>query len=288
MTAEEREPTVLPAGLRERVLEASRQARAAGRSVPEIPEISAAEAFSRAADAFYGLLHALGDDDWRTTVLRGLDVQGLVGHLIGVEDDMRRCLSGDPEVATTNHVESTQPAAARQAGRPAARTRADWRHAADRTLDLVRAAGDLGVEVAVHGMCLPLGALLVVRAFELWTHDNDIRQATGLPLSVPDPPTLALMTRLAARLLPHAAARTGLHEPVNVRLVLTGPGGGTWDIAVGEGQPDPVSIRIIADAAGFCRLVANRITPADLDPHVTGDPGRAAGVLAAASALALD
>ena len=288
MTAEEREPTVLPAGLRERVLEASRQARAAGRYVPEVVEISPAEAFSRAADAFYGLLCALGDDDWRITVLRGLDVQGLVGHLIGVEDDTHRCLSGDPEVATSSHVESTQPAAARQAGRPAARTRADWRRAADRTLDLVHAAGDPCAEVAMHGMRLPLGALLVVRAFELWTHDNDIRRAAGLPITVPDPATLGLMTRLAARLLPHAAVRTGLHEPVNVHLVLTGPGGGTWDIAVGEGPPDPVSIRIVANAVGFCRLVANRATPADLDLHVTGDPGRAAGVLAAASALALD
>jgi uncharacterized protein (TIGR03083 family) len=289
MTAERGpEPTVLPAGLRERVLAASRQARAVGRSVPEIPEISAAEAFGRAADAFYGLLCALGDGDWRVPALRGLDVQGLVGHLIGVEDDVRRCVSGDPEVAGASHVESTQPAAARQAGRPAARTRADWRHAAGRTLDLVRAVGDPCAEVAMHGMRLPLSALLVVRAFELWTHDNDIRRAVGLPVTVPDPSTLALMTRLAAGLLPYAAARTGLREPVNVRLVLTGPGGGTWDIAVGEGQPDPVSIRIVADAAGFCRLVANRVTPADLDPHVTGDPGRAAGVLAAASALALD
>ncbi|MGD0605395.1 MAG: hypothetical protein ABSA53_17550 [Streptosporangiaceae bacterium] len=152
----------------------------------------------------------------------------------------------------------------------------------------MRAVGDPCAEVAMHGMRLPLSALLVVRAFELWTHDNDIRRAVGLPVTVPDPSTLALMTRLAAGLLPYAAARTGLREPVNVRLVLTGPGGGTWDIAVGEGQPDPVSIRIVADAAGFCRLVANRVTPADLDPHVTGDPGRAAGVLAAASALALD
>ena len=105
---------------------------------------------------------------------------------------------------------------------------------------------------------------------------------------MPDPSTPALMTGLAARLLPHAAARTGLHEPVNVHLVMTGPGGGTWDIALGEGPPDPVSIGIIADAAGFCRLVANRVTPADLDLHVTGDPGPAAGVLATASALALD
>jgi uncharacterized protein (TIGR03083 family) len=221
-------------------------------------------------------------------VLRGLDVQGLVGHLIGVEDDVHRCLSGDPHVADASHVDSTQPAAARHAGRAAARTRADWRRAADRTLDLVHAAGDPCAEVAVHGMRLPLGALLLVRAFELWTHDNDIRRAAGLPLSVPDPSTLGLMTGLAARLLPHAAARTGLHVPVNVHLVLTGPGGGTWDVAIGERPPDPVSIRIITDVVGFCRLVANRVTPADLDLHVSGDPGRAAGVLAAASALALD
>ena len=251
-------------------------------------EISPAGAFSRAADAFYGLLCALSDDDWRMPVLRGLDVQGLVGHLIGVEDDVHRCLSGDPQVAEANHVESTQPAAARHAGCPAARTRAEWRRAADCTLDLVHAVGDPCAEVAVHGMRLPLGALLVVRAFELWTHDNDIRRAAGLPSSVPDAGALRPMTGLAARLLPHAAARTGLHEPVNVHLVLTGPGGGTWDVAVGERLPDPVSIRIVTDAVGFCRLVANRVTPADLDLHVTGDPGRVVGVLAAASALALD
>ena len=288
MTAGGRKPVVLPAGLRERVLEASWQARAAGRSIPEVTEISPAEAFSRAADAFYGLLCALGDADWRIPVLRGLDVQCLVGHLIGVEDDVRRCLSGDPGVAEADHVESTQPAATRQAGRPPAQTLAEWRRAAGRTLDLVRRFGDPCAEVAVHGMRLPLGALLVVRAFELWTHDNDIRRAAGLPASAPDASTLRLMTGLAARLLPHAAARTGLHEPVSVRLVLTGPGGGTWAISISGAAPDPVAVRIVTDAVGFCRLVANRVTPADLDLHVTGDLGRAAGVLAAASALALD
>ncbi len=288
MTAEGRAPMALPAGLRDRVLEASRQARAVGRPVPEVPEISPAEAFSRAADAFYGLLCALTDEEWRLTVLRGLDVQGLVGHLIGVEDDTRRGLAGDPGVADANHVESTQAAAMRQAGRPIAQTRAEWRYAAGRTLSLVSAFGEHAAEVAVHGMRLSLGALLVVRAFELWTHDNDIRLAAGLPSSVPDAPTLRLMTELASRVLPPAATRTGLHEPVNVRLVLTGAGGGTWDVAVGDGPSDPVSIRIVTDAVGFCRLVANRVTPADLELQVTGDPSRAAQVLAAASTLALD
>ena len=282
-----REPVLLPEGLRDRVLAASWRARSAGRPVPDVPEISPLEAFSRAADALYGMLCALDDEDWRRTVLRDLDVQQLIGHLTGVEEAMQRCLSGDPAVADADHVGSTQPWATRQSGQPPASTRAEWRGAAGRTLALAREHGDLNAEVALHGMRLPLSALLVVRAFELWTHDNDIRRATGLPPAVPDASTLRLMTGLAARLLPYGAARAGLREPTRVHLVLTGPGGGTWDVAIGdEGQPAWVGI--VTGAVGFCRLVANRATAGDLDLHITGDAGRAAGILAAASALALD
>jgi uncharacterized protein (TIGR03083 family) len=287
MTAAEQRPA-LPDGLRDRVLAASLRARAAGRPEPAAPEITAAQAYSRAADAFYGMLGVLQEEDWDRPALRGLDVQGLVGHLTGVEEDVHRCLAGDPQVAQASHVGSTQAAADRQAGRSPAQTRAEWRHAADRTLDLVHAAGDTDAEVAVHGMRLPLGMLLVVRAFELWIHDNDIRQAAGLPPSVPDPSTLSLMTQAAAQFLPHAAARGGLREPTSVHLVLTGPGGGTWDIPIGDGPPAPAPVGIIADAVGFCRLVANRATPEGLGLHITGDPDRATVVLAAASTLALD
>ena len=90
---------------------------------------------------------------------------------------------------------------------------------------------------------------------------------------------------LAARLLPHAGA--ALPEPVDVRLVLTGPGGGTWDVTMGS-PPAAASVAIVTDAVGFCRLAANRVTPADLNVSVTGDPVRAAAVLAAAATLALD
>lgn len=278
----------LPAALRERVLGAALQARPHGRTVPAPAEISPVDAFGRVVVAFYAVLCALGDADWARPALRDLDVQGLVGHLIGVEQDMHRCLAGDVTVAEADHVESTQHAADRQAGRPSAVTRAEWRRAADHTLDLLRDAGDLDREAAIHGMRLPLGALLVVRAFELWVHDNDIRAAAGLPPSVPDPPTLRLMTELAIGLLPHAAARTGLSAQTSLHLVLTGPGGGTWDLALGGSQTAPAAITIVTDAAGFCRLAANRVTPAKLGPHITGHHGRATAVLAAASALALD
>lgn len=303
MTAADRDPAALPAGLRERVMTASLLARGAGQPVPAVPHISGAEAFGRAADAFYELLAGLDEQDWARPALRGLDVQGLTGHLIGVEEDMQRGLAGDPAVAGADHVESTQDSAVRQASRSPALTMRDWRRAADRTLAEARSAGAGtgadGGRIAVHGMRLPLDDLLVVRAFELWVHENDIRRCAGLTPSVPDPPVLRLMSDLAARMLPYAAARTGLRERVDVHLVLTGPGGGTWDVTVGQ-QPDGLGpggqgpaqakgyVAIVTDAVGFCLLAANRTTPAELGPHVTGDAGRAAEVLAATSTLALD
>ncbi len=280
-------PLVLPAGLRDRVLRASHAARGAGRALPELPSIDATEAFRRAADAFYGVLCALSDEEWQRPVLRGLTVQGLVGHLIGVEHDGQRAVAGDPIVAELDHVESTQPEADRQAGRPAAATRSEWRAAVDLTIRLMAALDHEG-EVAVHRMRLSVGALAVVRAFELWTHENDIRSATALPPSVPDPSTLRLMSDLAARALPVGADRVGLRGHTRVRLVLTGPGGGTWDVALGDSTGAGVPVRIIADAVDLCRLAANRAVPDELDLHVSGDLEQAEQVLAAIAALALD
>src|SRR6202162_6272522 len=109
--ADDRDLPALPSGLRERVLAASLRARDAGRPVPDAAQISPVEAFSRTASAVYTVLCFLDDDDWRTLVLRGLDVQGLVGHLIGVEEDVHRALAGDPDMADAAHVESPQPRA---------------------------------------------------------------------------------------------------------------------------------------------------------------------------------
>ncbi|HEX3488832.1 MAG TPA: maleylpyruvate isomerase family mycothiol-dependent enzyme, partial [Streptosporangiaceae bacterium] len=225
---------------------------------------------------------------WRQPVLRDLDVQGLVGHLTGVEEDMQRGLDGDSEVAQADHVASTQPAALRQAGRDPAQTQAEWAQAAQRTLARVGDVTDPDVVLPVYALPLPLSMWLVVRAFELWTHENDIRRAVGLPASVPDPATLRLMTDLVAGVLPLAGAVTGLDQPISLRLVLTGPGGGTWNVRFGQPDQEPVPMRIVTDAIAFCRLAANRAAPADLDLDLAGDPEQAGLVLAAATTLGLD
>jgi uncharacterized protein (TIGR03083 family) len=288
------DPALAP-DLRARVLAAARDVRAAGQPVPEVPAITPVEAYRRAADALDRTLTTLGPDEWGRPAIRDLDVQGLVGHLAGVEQDVRRAIGGDPAVADAGHVESTQAAAERQAGQPPARTLADWRDATAQTLALLSGLEDPDRAIALHGMRLPLGSLLLVRAFELWVHENDIRLAAGQPASAPDPSGLRLMTTLAARLLPDAVRRSGLTAQARLRLVLTGSGGGTWDLLLGEddGADDDGTaalprLSIVADAVAFCRLAADRIRPADLGAHLTGNRELAAGVLAATPALALD
>lgn len=278
-----------PPGLRERVVAAALAVRPAGRALPEPPPITAVTAFGRAADALDDLLEALTDDQWDTVALRGLDAYGVVAHLTGVEDHVLAALDGDPAVADVPHVAATRPRAARTPDG----TRRAWRTAVDTTLTRLAATADLDRVVAVHRIRLPLRSLLVARAFELWTHGDDIRAAVGLPLSAPDPSTLTLMTGLAAQLLPVGVARVGNGQgPVDLHLVLTVDGGGTWDVALGDRDAatprDVPEVTIVADAVDFCRLVANRLRPADLSAHLGGSVVHVPDVLAGATKLALD
>jgi len=117
--------------------------------------------------------------------------------------------------------------------------------------------------------------LLLLRVFELWTHDNDLRSALGLHRVEPDPDRLWMMTRAV---MPLVSAMGG----DRLHVVLTGTGGGVWPATgseVGE---------IVVDAVDFCRRVANRMPLDELHADVTGDVAAAEKVLHDLVALALD
>jgi hypothetical protein len=67
------------------------------------------------------------------------------------------------------------------------------------------------------------------------------------------------------------------------RIVLTGPGGGTWDqpLGLGEtaGEPDTT---LVLDVVDYCRLAARRLTPDDVTVTVEGDAALARQVLVGA------
>ncbi len=287
-----------PTGLGQSVLGAALASRPAGRPVDEPAPISTLEAFRRAITSLDELLSSLDPDEWHRPALRDLDVQKLVGHLTGVETDFRKGLE-TPEgaQADADHVASTNPTALAQDGRAPSETLDEWRAAAAESLRALAdadSAGRLAEVVALHGLRMALGPLLVVRTFELWTHEEDIRRATARPLQAPDAASLRLMTDLAITMLPAGMRRADRSGDGRwARIVLTGPGGGTWHTALGssshgerpEGRAD---VRIVVDAVDFCRLVANRIDPAALAAVVTGERTLAQDLLVGATSLALD
>ncbi|HET6963434.1 MAG TPA: maleylpyruvate isomerase family mycothiol-dependent enzyme [Acidimicrobiales bacterium] len=281
-----------PNALRDRIRNAALEVRSAGRPASPPAHIPGVEVFRRTTGAFDALIAGLATSEWARPALRDLDVQGLVGHLIGVETHFRAGLEGGPDPGPGQHVPATDPFARSQAGRPPSATREEWSALVERT---VAAAGavDPGHPVTWYGISLPLDLLLVVRAFEVWVHDGDIRRATGRPAADPDAESLARMTDLAVTLLPAGIGLAGRARPGRaVRLVLTGPGGGTWDVGLDPaGATDrlpPADARIVVDGSAFCRVVGNRSDRARSGGLVTGDEALADDVFAGAAALALD
>jgi uncharacterized protein (TIGR03083 family) len=280
----------VPGALRERALAAAAAARRPGAPLHPPARISGVEAMRRAVTALDELLAALPAEAWDRRALRELDVRGVVGHLLGIEEHFAVALAGGPDaLAGGRHVAATQDAADRQAGRPPADVRRAWAAAASANV-AAAAAVDPDALLPFYGIELRADDVLVVRAFELWVHEEDIRRAAGLPPADPDPERLARMVSLAARLLPAGASLAGVDRPAPpVRLVLVGAGGGTFDVRLDGGLPDaPPASRVVVGAADFCRIVGNREDGVTTGARLSGDLAVAADALAGAAALAFD
>jgi uncharacterized protein (TIGR03083 family) len=283
---------------RDHLLATAMSARAPGLPVDPQESISGLQSLNRLTARLSQLLAALPASAWTLPTLRDLDVQGLVGHLIGVEHAFTATLLGDDCAADADHVESTQPSALRQQGRTPEATFDEWALATERTRALSADETDPARLIRFHGIQLDLDAFLVARSFELWTHDEDIRRALGSELVDPDPQTLTRMTELATTLLPVgialAAGPSPTEQAANARLVLTGPAGGTWDVplrgpGVTRARPGAhYDGHIVVDSAAFCRVVANRADLQRSGAVVTQDPDVADLLLRGAAALAFD
>jgi hypothetical protein len=156
----------------------------------------------------------------------------------------------------------------------------------------VAACAQLGPDspVEYHHLAGTINGLLVVRTFELWTHDDDIRRATGLPPNSLDDARLSLMVGELMRVLPFGLALSGCAQPGRTaRIILTGPGGGSFDVALSPGDhPTSPDVEISAAAIDLCRLAANRLPRDELDVRIEGEGSLAECVLVGATAFAAD
>jgi uncharacterized protein (TIGR03084 family) len=106
------------------------------------------------------------------------------------------------------------------------------------------------------------GSLATTRLAEHWAHALDITGPLGIPY--PDTARIRHIAWLGTRTLPYAFGLSG--EPGGpVRAELTGPDGQQWTF----GDPAAESV-ISGDAGAFCRVGAQRLTPAGSGLSTTG------------------
>jgi uncharacterized protein (TIGR03083 family) len=286
--------------LRARVLAAAHRRReaaavVAGASPIEVHRVELARAIL--------LLRDLTLDDWARPVdppeFAGWTVHDVVIHLVANESLLAYQLgvpvSAVPETATDN-VGRTAQARARHARRPPARAVAELEAAAEATSAEVAIRGEARLYEPIDwwGGQAATWIALLVRAFETWTHADDIRRAIGTGMVDPPPASLLTMAHGACGFVPTMlAARGAVHPGRLVRFRFTDLGDAAWDVdlgTVGGVRPagdDAVDAEIITEAAAACRSVSARIDPGRLSYDVIGDEQLARAVVDALPALAV-
>ena len=217
-------------------------------------------------------------------------VSELVAHVTVIEEytaqqfglDAAPPLSAD-DPSTRDHLGMAHDDRSQLASASPAEMLTRWQAASDRIVAHVTSTGfDPEQPVPLHGWPFEAASALTVRAFELWTHADDVRRAVGRPLAELAPDELRAMSSASVASLPLLLPLVSERWLTPTRIVLTGPGGGTFDL--GQGAP---TSRLVVDVVEYCRVVARRRDPAELSLEREGDVDLLADLLHAAQAIAL-
>ena len=229
----------------------------------------------------------------------GHDARTVLAHLVGQLDRLATLLdvavtgpttsaAGDGSEAPYDHWDVTAPHRARLAKVDAPNLAEALAEANRRIVtSLEHADGSLALGSRDDPTSLATSAL--GKTFELWMHADDVRLAVGRPLTVPEAGTVLALCRLATGLLPIGMASTrGSRPGRTIRVVLVGPGGGTWLCpgAPGHAVADEADALLVADAATFCRLFHGQVEAGSVPVAVEGDGDLVAAALAGAQAFA--
>jgi uncharacterized protein (TIGR03083 family) len=277
-----------PPELHDTVLAEARARRptTSGRSAPDDPFLAV---YLSVTSSFDAVLGEVTDELLDVRTFNGLAVRELVIHLASMESTVAKVV-GRPTVPDVTELDIERRTAIfidRFRNRPLQDVREVWRASVDAVRQwFVGEPPDTSVHV--FGITVSRDSLLVTRAFETWTHTDDLRRVLGRDLEPPPPSTLRPMADLSVTSMPAALEVAGRAHPGKTgRVVLTGEGGGDWLIPLGFGEvgetPDVV---LTADVVDWCRCVSERLAPEALARRVEGDPVLADDLAAASSAFA--
>jgi uncharacterized protein (TIGR03083 family) len=272
-----------PVALRDRLL------AAAAEHVDPLPPV---DALRRETDRFESLLDSLAPADLEVETFNGLSVRDLIAHVAIVDEAFvgESGLSGTGTVGTWPFIgadavsQMTDAQLPEIAGLSFEQIRDRCRRARQSLIDL---DAQLPADAKLGGYSLK--SVLVIRAFETWTHHHDITMALGRVEEPVAAPVLRTMAELAIQTLPIALAAKGYEFPGRTaRVVLTGAGGGDWTIACTASEtvgtmPDVV---LRAPVVEFCQRFADRLVVDEVPFVVDGDAELGRALVDAAPAFA--
>jgi uncharacterized protein (TIGR03083 family) len=239
---------------------------------PTVALLAPSQLYAARVAALAQLLGELEPQDWtRRAAPYAWSVHELVAHLLVMERYTGSFLGVHERPAghDNDHLALGADVIAAEAGTAPADTVARWSAAAASVVDHVTSdqfEPDAGAPL--HGWPFTGSSALVARAFELWTHAEDIRRATGRPLVTAPAPELRTMSSFSVTTLPFLLPMVAPEREMRpTRVVLTGAGGGTFDIG-GDGDREAL---LATDVTDYCRVVARRIEPHDLRATIEGE-----------------
>ena len=157
----------------------------------------------------------------------------------------------------------------------------------DVRLAMIMRLEPLSLEIEVPGLfgrAVPLRNLLRVRTFDVWTHEQDIRRAVGLPANLASPGAQVSALQITAS-LPFVLAR-GLEAPAGttLRATVVGPiSFERWAVVGDDGRgsriaaPEVTTLALETDWETFARLAAGRLDVGAPDVlarvHLHQEPG---------------
>jgi uncharacterized protein (TIGR03084 family) len=213
-------------------------------------------------------------DGWAApTPASGWDVRDTVAHLAVSEELAASALTDEDAfaerltelAADLDATEAALLAEGRATTGPALLER--WRGARFRTLDALRARTARDRVPWINGTMSAM-SFATSRLMETWAHGQDTRDALGAPTGATA--RLRHVADLGVRTRPFAYAVRGRRAPdTPVRVELVAPDGSTW------AWGDETSADVVrGPALDFCRVVTQRVHPADTELEVRGDASR--------------
>jgi uncharacterized protein (TIGR03083 family) len=208
--------------------------------------IDVRQLFPEERAALLALLAGLTDAEWHLpTVCAGWTVHDLAVHLLGIDVQLlaggRDGFHGPPHQTPTGDLSDWNTLVAYIDGRNASWVEATRRVSPRLVRELLGFTGELvstylaTIDMAAPGIPVswvgpePAPAWLhIAREYtERWVHQQQIRDAVGRP-GFAEPRFLAPVLDAFARALPHALRDISRPPGTIVRLVISGPAGGTW------------------------------------------------------------